>query len=83
MVDNAHVMQSKLYMCAIDVPVPKAHLGIPMHSFCLVLDSSNAMIIASPNMVLGLSQVLGLAEQRESFLQEISTDWETGLHHET
>lgn len=70
-------MKSELYMCATNVPVPEAHLGIPMHSLCLVLNGSNAMIVASPNMVLGLSQVLGLAEQHESFLQEISTDWET------
>lgn len=82
MVVKAHAMKSKLHMCAIDVPVPKAHLGIPMHSFCLVLNGSNAMIIASPNMVLGLSQILGLAEQRESFLKESA---QTGrqLHHKT
>lgn len=65
-------------MCAIYVPVPEAYLSIPMHSFCLVLNGSNAMIVTSRNVVLSLSQVLGLAEQRESFLQEISTVWEAG-----
>jgi len=76
--EKGHVMKSKLHMCAVDLPVSKAHLGVPMHSLCLVLNGANAMIIALCNMVLGLSQVLCLAEQLESFLQEISTDWETG-----
>jgi len=83
MVDKAYAMKSKLHMCATDVPAPKAHLGIPLDSLSLVLDSSNAMIVASPKMVLGLSQVLGLAEQCEGFLQEMSTDWETESRHGT
>lgn len=59
-------------MFTSDVGLAEEYLGIPLDSLCLVFQRTDAVIIAPANMILSLSQLPRLGEQRQGFLKNIT-----------